>query len=210
MHHGLVLKVWGEDEDSARSTALCELEDSITPEHNTVGWDYLSSDHPTIITKGDLKAVYHVKTYAELEQFKLRERRESLDHLIKNLRDDILPMLAPIFMTKTDAPLFIPTENEELTAYIEKLMKRKRDTVRPATFEGIADAVLKIMVSVAKKDTGHSLAMYRMEKIKQVQACLEYPLDTSYTLQCTENYYAELPCDEKGLSPYFFFADRHF
>jgi hypothetical protein len=210
-HHGIVLKVWEADEDSARSLALCELEDSITPEHNTVGWDYLSGDHPTIITKGDLQAVYSVKTYAELEQLKLREQKESLDDLVKDLRDDILPMLAPIFMTKTDAALFINTENDELTAYIEKLMKRKKDNVKPATFEGITDAVLKIMVSVAKKDTGRSMAMWRMEKIKQVQACILYPTDTSYTLQCTENHYAELPCDnKKGMSPYFYFADRHF
>ena len=213
MHHGIVLKVLGADEDEARSQALSDLEDSIDPSHNTVGWDYVSSDSPILITKGNLQPDYKVKSYAELEQKMLREQKESLDHLIKELQDDMLPILAPIFMTKTDAPLFIDTESDELKAYIEKLMKRKKDTVRPATFEEIADAVLKIMISVAKKDTGSSMAMWRMEHIKKMQACITFPGDTSCTLQCNDNPYAELPYDgdiNNGTSPYFYFADRHF
>jgi hypothetical protein len=212
MHHGIVLKVWGADEDEAHSQAASDLEDSVEASHNTVGWDYVSSESPILITKDRLQPDYKVKSYAELEQKMLRRQRESLDGLIKELKNDMLPILAPVFMTKTDAPLFIDTESDELKAYIEKLMKRKKDTIRPATFEEITDAVLKIMISVAKKDTGSSMAMWRMEHIKKMQACIEFPGDTSCTLQSNDNPYAELPYDgdKNGTSPYFYFADRHF
>jgi hypothetical protein len=210
MHHIITVKAWDIDEETAHSQVLSALEDSITPEQNTVGWDYVTADHPILINKGMLQTEYGVKTYAELERKMLQGQRDSLNHLIGNLRDDILPMIAPIFMTKNDAPLFISTENDELKAIIEKLLKRKKDNIRPDTFEGITDAILKIMVSVAKKDTGRSMAMWRMEQIKKMQTCIEFPRDTSYTLQCSENPYSELPCDnKKGISPYFYYADRH-
>jgi hypothetical protein len=211
MHHGIVIKVWDFDEETARSQVLCSLEDSITAEHNTVGWDYVSEESPTLITKDLLQSEHQVKTYADLEKKMLREQKESLNDLIHELRDDIIPMVAPFFLTKDDAPLLITSDNDKLKACIEKLMRRKKDNVRPNTFEGITDAILNVMVSVAKKDTGSSLAMWRMEQIKKMQACIEFLTDTTYTFQCSENHYAELRCDnKKGMHPYFYFADRHF
>ena len=209
MHHHIVIKAWDVDEETARFQVLNALEDSITPEQNTVGWDYVNSNHPILITKGILQSDYGVKTYAELERKMLQRQRESLDDLIKELRDDILPLVAPVFMTKNDALLFISTENDDLKEYIEKLLKRKRDNVKPITFEGITEAILKIVVSIAKKDTEGSMAMWRMEQIKKLQYCITDP-SPYHTLQCSENPYAELPCDnKKGMSPYFYYGDRY-
>jgi hypothetical protein len=211
MHHNIVIKVYGADDDEARNIAFDTLEDSLTPSHNTVGWSYVSQDSLLLITKDQLQPEYGVTTYADLKQKMIQEQKMSLDNLIAQLQADLLPMIASIFLTKDEAPLLINTENDALKAYIEKLMKRKRDVVRPTTFEGIANAFLKIIVSIAKKDTGHSLAMWRLEQIKKMQACIDFPKDISYTLQCTENHYAELPYDDKkGMHPYFYHADRHF
>jgi hypothetical protein len=205
MHQIIVIKAWGGDADEASSDVSCALEDSIDPKQNTCGWDYVGD--VTLITKPMLQPEFGVSSYAELEKKMLQRRLNSMNSLIKGLRNDLLPIIAPQFMTKNDAVLCVG--NDYLKKHVEKTLKRKRDIKRPDTFETISEVILNLLVSIAKKDTGHSMMMWRMGQIKKLQYCFTDP-HSSNTLQCSENPYAELPCDNKrGLSPYFFTGDRH-
>lgn len=208
MHHLIIVKVWAGDKDEAHSLVLDELNTSIETDHNTVGWDYVAEDSPVLITKTMLKTDY--ASFEEFEKKCLQERLDNMKGLEAELKNDVLPLMAPLFMTKADAPLLVNTECDELKAVIEKILKRKKDIVRPDTFEKITDAVLKVLVSVAKRDTTHSMAMWRMEQIKKLYRCIEFPQDTSNTLQCSENHYAEVGEQGKGMKPFFFYGDRHF
>jgi hypothetical protein len=208
MHHNIVMKVWAEDADDAKSQVSSAIEDSINPEQNNVGWDY--SGDIDLITKDKLQSEYGVKTYSELEKSKLKERDDRMQDLINELHYDLLPTIAPLFLSKDEAPLYVSTENGEFKEYVEKLLKRKKDIKKPETFEKISEVILNILVAIAKKDTSHSMMMWRMEQIKKLQYCVENDMELCYTLQSSENPYAEIPCDDtKGLHAYYFVCDRH-
>lgn len=199
--HIIVIKAWGDDADDTSYEVLSALEDSIDPKHNTCGWD--SVRDVTLITKPMLRPEFGVSSYAELEKKMLQGRLDSMNNLIEKLRNDLLPIIAPQFMTKNDAVLCVGKNC--LKEHVEKTLKRKRDIKRPDTFETISEVILNLLVSIAKKDIPSM--MWRMEQIKKLQYCFT---DSSDTLQSSENNYAELPCDNKeGLSPYFFTGYRH-
>ena len=207
MHHHIIVKAWASDSEEAESNVRSEMEDSILPENNTCGWDYV--DHVVLINRLELSSEWGVKTFEELEKNKIKGRLKDLKDLQIQIKDDLMIFLAPYFLSKDEAPLCLNIDNEDLKAYIEKLMKGK-DIKKPDTYEKLVDTFSKILTKIAQKDTGHSMIMYHMEQIKKLQYCIES--DELYsTLQSTHNYYAELPCDDKtGLSPFYFICDRHF
>jgi hypothetical protein len=209
MHHYIILKVWAGSADEAKDIATSELESSIEPENNEAGWDYVGE--VAVITEKDL-ASYGVTSYKELEKKKIEQRKESMNDLIEEFKDEITVLLAPLCLTKDEAPLLINTENDNLKEYIEKLLKRKIDNPKPpSTFEGILNLVMKIMVHTAQDDANHSMILWRMKHISKLQHCMTYS-DPCHTLQCTDNYYAEIPCNDnkKELKPFFIVGDRHF
>ena len=213
MHHHIVLKVWADDEETAQSECSSALEDSVNDSENTCGWDYTSGDGPTLITKDMLQSEYSVQSYVELEAKMKQEQKDSMDNLIGELKGDLKVLIAPYFLTKKDAPLYVGTEEEDkdFMDQVEKVLKRKRDVKVPDSFEALLETMTKVVASIAKKDTGRSLTMYHMEQIKKLQYCIESPMETCYTLQCHENPYAELPCEDKeGKFAFYFIGDRHF
>jgi hypothetical protein len=205
-HQRIILKVWGGDAEEAEAEARSTLEESIELNNNTCGWEYV--DDILLITKDMLQPEFNVSSYGELEKKMLQKRQTVMDDLIGDLKEELLPTLAPLFMTKNDAVLLINTENDSLKVYIEKFLKQKKDIKKPDTFETLSETILNLLVFIAKKDSDHSMIMWRMERIKKLQYCFEDP-HPSNTLQSFENPYAEIPCDnKKGLSPYFFIGNR--
>lgn len=208
MHHKIVIKVWAGNSEEGEQFVRDALEDSISAEHNTCGWNYAGDVE--LITKKMLQTIFKVSTYRELEINSKRGQKEDQDHLLLNLREEILPLLAPLFMNKADAALYVATENRELKEYIEKLFKTRRDIKRPKTFEEIAEAFMKVFAIISKQERRSIMPMWYMEQISKLQRCLDSPNEPSNTLQCSENHYAELPYEnKKGLHPYYFLCDRH-
>jgi hypothetical protein len=202
MHHIIVIKVFAGDSEEGENLVRDALEDSLTPGNNTTGWEFVGD--VDLITKEELQ-FFKVSSYKELEAMKKQEQKNNMASLIANLRQDILPLIAPLFMTKTDACLLISTKNEYLKERVETLLKAKEDVKRPDTFESIMDAFMKVLVDIAM---GHSMAMWRMKQIKKMEDCFTEPLPYN-TLQSMDNPYAELPCkNKKGLHPYYFLCDR--
>ena len=207
MHHQMVLKVWAEDAESAESEASMALDDSISTGNNTCGWDY---GDVILITEDKLQSEHGVKSFKELEMTTRKGQTENMENLIGEVKSDLLLVLTPLFLTKDEAPLYINTEDDDLRKYLEQFLKHKKDINRPDTFEKIHQVITDIVVGIAQKITGRSMLMYRMEQIKKLQYCLDYP-DEGDALQSHENPFAELPCDDKaGLKPFFFLLDRHF
>jgi len=209
MHHIITVKAWASDADEAQSEVDCMIQDSIDQSNNTCGWDY-ASENIVLITEDQLKAE-GFKSFADLEKFKIQERLDTMSHLQAEIRTDLQVLIAPFFLNKVEAVLYVGEEDTEFAAYIEKFLKRKKDIRKPDSFEKILDIFTNVVTSIAKKDCGRSLLMYRMEQIKKLQYCIENPTQTCYTLQSTENNFAELPChDTKGLTPFYFLCDRHY
>ena len=201
----MVIKVWAGDSEEGEQLVSTALMESMESKYNTSGWDGI--DEITLITKRILQKDFKVTTYRELESMKKREQKTNMKKLIADLRNDILPLLAPSFMTKTDAILHVTTSNKGVKDYIEKLFKAKKDIKRLKTFDEITDAFLKVLVTIAKERKWFPL--WRMNQIKKLDQCLWDP-EPYNTLQCSENHYAELPCDDKkGLHPYYFQCFRH-
>ena len=208
MHHKIVVKVWAGEEGEAENIARDAMEESIEANLNTAGWDCF--DSAKLIEKKDLQPNYGVNSFEELEKKKIAQRHENIKGLSEGINVDIKPLLAPYFLTKEEASLHINTEDDNLKKCVEKILKRKKDITPPDSFEKIVDTFTDLIVSIAKKDTGHSMLMYDMEVIKKLQYCIDDPSPNN-TLQCTDNHYAELPCDyKKGLKPFYFSCDRHF
>lgn len=205
-HHYIVVKVWADDKDEAETFVKEAMEDSIDASNNTCGWSYLNEC--TIINEIDLLQYYKVRTFKELEKKYIAERREHIKGLSECLNADIKPLLAPYFLTKDEAPLYITTEDDDLKKHVEEILKRKRNTTPPKGFEKIVGTFTNFLLSIAKKDVGHSMIMLNMEAIKKLQYCIDDP-SIYNTLQCIDNYYAELPCkNKKGLKPFYFNCDR--
>lgn len=208
MHHIITVKAWASDADEAQSEVSSTIEDSIDQSENTCGWDYAGDI--VQITPDQLKTE-GFKSFADLEKFKIQERLDTQANLQAEIRTDLQMLIAPFFLSKEEAVLYVSEDQDtEFTAYIEKLLKRKRDIKKPDTFEKILDIFTNVVTGIAKKDCGRSLLMFRMEQIKKLQYCIKSPTHTCYTLQSTENYFAELPCEQKGLSPFYFLCDRHY
>jgi hypothetical protein len=208
MHHIIIVKVWAGEEGEAENIVRDAMEESIDASNNTCGWDYFHE--AVLIKESDLIHGYDVKTFKELEKKKIAQRHENIKGLSEGINVDIKPLLAPYFLTKEEASLHINTEDDNLKKCVEKILKRKKDITPPDSFEKIVDTFTDLIVSIAKKDTGHSMLMYDMEVIKKLQYCIDDPSPNN-TLQCTDNHYAELPCDnKKGLKPFYFSCDRHF
>ena len=210
MHHNIIIKAWAGDAEEAENLVVDAMEESIQPEHNTVGWDYF--DHADLIKEKDLPTNYKVKTFEELEKNYIKERTTQISDKKACIKEDLKIFLAPYFLTKSEAVLCVGTsaEDTEFKKCVEQVLKRKTDIKIPDSFEKILNAITKIVTSIAKKDTGHGMTMFYMEEIKKLQYCIEDP-SPGNTLQCTGNYYAELPCDNKeGLTAFYFRCDRHF
>lgn len=204
MHHNIIVKVWAENEDLAYSEVSSVINHSINQRGNSVGWDY--SGDITQITKKDLLSKYGVKTFAELERTLIKKRQKAIDNLVNELKHDLIPMIAPIFLNRNEAPLYINTENDELKVYIRKLMTRKKDIKKPQSFEDIIKVILEILINITKKD----MVMYVMEQLNKLQNCVKFPEELYYTLQSINNHYAIIPCDNtKGLRAYYFVCDLH-
>jgi hypothetical protein len=111
-------------------------------------------------------------------------------------------MCAPAFMTQKDAALYIATENEDLKGHVEKILKRKKNTKRPDSFKDITKAVLNVVIDLAKNEH------YLLHQIQNLAGIIQFPNEHA-ALQCTDNHYVELDCDDKtGLSPYYFLGIR--
>jgi hypothetical protein len=207
-HHIIIVKVWAGDAEEAEDIVAGAMEESINDANNTVGWDYF--DKAVFIKESDLLRDHGVKTFKELEKKLLAARHEHIIGLSEQIKDGIKPLLAPYFLTKDEASLHITTEDDEFKKCVEKILKRKKDINPPKDFEKIVDTFTNLVVNIAKKDTGHLMLMFYMERIKRLQYCID---DSSpyNTLQSDDNYYAELPCDEdkKQLKPFYFSCDRH-
>ena len=206
-HHIMIVKAWAGDEVEAENIVVDAMEESLDKSNNTVGWDYF--DKAVLIKESDLLRDHGVKTFKELEKKHLAARHEHIIGLGEQIKDGIKPLLAPYFLTKNEASLHITAEDDEFKKCVEKILKRKRDVNPPKDFEKIVDTFTNLVVNIAKKDMGHSMLMFYMEGIKRLQYCIDDP--TPYhTLQSEDNYYAELPCDnKKQLKPFYFSCDRH-
>jgi hypothetical protein len=205
MHHPIIIKIWAEDVDTAQVEVNNILEESLSPEQNQCGWDYVGEIEP--LTKNFLSS-HHFKSYKELEKTMCKNRNKEMDHLIKRLNDYTEPLVAQFFMTKSDAPLLINTENDKLKEFIETLLKNNKDTQVPTSFSDVSKTFVNILTSILRDE--HSPILYVMNQIEKLQNCITFHDDLSYTLQCLYNNYAEIPCDnKKNLSPYYFTCDRH-
>jgi hypothetical protein len=205
MHHIIYVKAWAGDAEEAENLVRDAMEESIQPEHNTVGWDYF--DSVELLKEKDL--LQH-KTFEEFEKKCIEQRNIEINNAKAMIKEELMLLLAPSFLTKTEAVLHINTENEDFKKCVEHILKKKTDIKVPDSFEKILNIITEVTASIAKKDTGHGMAMYYMEQIKKLQYCIDDPSPYN-TLQCTANNYAELPCDDKeGLTAFYFSCDRHF
>ncbi len=202
-HHVIITKVWAVDKEEAEGIVAGEMEDSIQERL----FDYF--DHADPIEEKDLQS-YGVKTFKEFDIKQFEDRRIQIRDRTAQIKDGLKTLLAPYFLTKDEAALCITTEDGEFKKCVEKTLKRKHDVKPPNTFDEMADVISKVVTAIAKKDTGSSMLMFYMEQIKKLQYCIDDPQPYN-TLQCTENYYAEIPCDNKrGLKAFYFACDRHY
>jgi hypothetical protein len=202
MHHGVILKVWAEDKDSALQEALEALENSIDQSNNICGWDYVSEGN-TYVIDDSLLSVHGVSSFKDLEKQQKKQRKDNLKDLIVDFENTIKPYLAEFLLTKRDAALCL--QDETIRAVVEKRLKAKKDIAVPC----FPDLVKKIVTTIVDLLEPVNL-MYLTKKIDRLQRCIEEPLNLNRTLQSTDNGYAEIPCeDKKNKHPYFVFGDRH-
>jgi hypothetical protein len=201
-HHTIIAKVWADTEEEAEATVVDAMEDSIQSSHNSEGWSYF--DSATLINKLELPSKFGVKTFEELETKLIKNRQDTMDSFIAQVKDDLIVKLAPYFLDKREAALYIDTENKELKEHVEKILKKKKDIVKPVTFEDVTNIFVKIVTDIPKDDMTHSMTMYRLNKIKKLQRCTGIA-DMEDSLQCNVNPFAEFPYDDDiPLTAYYF------
>lgn len=202
MHHGIVIKVWAEDSDSALEAAMEALNDSIDPSNNICGWDYVNEGN-TYVINAPLLSVHGVSSFKALEKQQKQQRKDSLKDLIVDFENTIKPYLAEFLLTKNDAVLCL--QDETLKPIVEKRLKSKEDILVPS-FPDIVKKVVKTIVDLLDPVN----LMYLIKKIDRLQRCIEETLSLSRTLQSTDNGYAEIKCDDKkNKHPYYVWGDRH-
>lgn len=205
-HYKIVVKVWADDEDEAFGEVTDSLNDSVQPGNN-VGWDY--HDDPVHITKKILKSEYKLKSFDELEKKLSAERKDSIEYIRKQIKEDLRDILAPSFLNKEDAVLHVGDNEagEKFIKEVEKILKSKKDKVIPTCFEDILSKVTEAIIGSATDSS--SLSLYHLRKLEALEDCIDNT-DPYTTLQSTDNPFAELPCDDKeGKFAFYFECDRH-
>ena len=135
MHHHIIVKVWAGDAEEAESIVSDEMENSTRPENNTIGWDYFGG--ATRIEEKDLPNNYQVKSFKELEKKYIEDREIEINDAKAKIKEDLMIFLAPFFLTKTEAILYVNTENDEFKKCVERILKRKTDIKTPDSFEKV-------------------------------------------------------------------------
>lgn len=207
MHHKIIVKVWADDEEEAENAAKDALEDSVQ-ENNSCGWDYLSDDMEHITE--DKLPQFGVKTFEELEKKYTGERKKAIQTTKESIREILQKELSD-YIAKDDVPLLLTKHDDEFNAVLEKVLKSKKKPKKlPTDYTGLVNLVLKVMVDTSSRET---LAMYYMEKINELERCISSPESLEYTLQCTENHFAEIPRENTNAADdskaFYFWADRH-
>lgn len=220
-HYGIVIKIWAEDEDSALQEALNLLEKSCEAPQNDCGWGYVDIGDAYVMTPEEFKKIKgkKIKSFSGLEKHLKQLRLKNKDDLLTELSAKLTPGLAEILMTKSDAPLLIGVENPynvastiqrrtiNLAEILDQRLKSPKDITVP-TFPDIVNKVA-LAISMAMNPYGVNL-VYTLRRLQSLNCCIAFPWDTSYTLQSTDNPYAEITCkDRKNKHPYYIHGARH-
>ena len=81
--------------------------------------------------------------------------------------------------------------------------KADRKSRFPSTrLEDIAEAVSELLDPSLDSMTG-----FHVRHLQELRDCMDFPTETSYTLQCLDNHFADL--GGKGRQTYYFIFDRH-
>jgi len=210
MHINCIMKIKANDEDEARNAAQYYAERSIDAENNNTGWDYASQDGYRVITPAILKSDYNCQTYQELEEHYAQKREESIKEMQERIHDEILRHLVKTHLSLKDAPLLI---NENFSKEIQKfatyILKKKNHHPKPlpGDFLSLVDFIARTVTAVTRRPG--SILDYYIKQINKIQNCIDDPYNHQYTLQCTENFYADLTKETNGKKVFYVKSDRH-
>lgn len=213
MSHILIYcKVFADDAEDGKAKVYDALNESCG-EDGTAGFDYVD-DEINLLIPEILKGMAHdgkptpFSSYKEFEKFWENRRHETIKELRTQIEQQLKIDLASRFLSKTEATTMICEEDDNLKQEVEAILKRKKDTRLPNTFEELIAAISGTLETLAR-DESH--VMYLLKQIGRLQRCIDDPDNTLYTLQCPRNHYAVLNVNDKveGQKAYYYAASRH-
>ena len=217
MHYNCILKVKADDEGEALNVAQDWIESSINSENNKCGWDY-AGDCRVItpdILNSDYKVTscgYKVTNYEGLDIAAQRDRESTMLELQERINMFVVQYLTPTYLPLNEAPLFLNDDN--VKEMVTKILKKKNHTPKPLPKD--FTSLVKFMTNtITCLSRSKGMFNYYVKQIDRLQDCMNYPEDPNITLQCTDNYFADLTKEtnfgkaSEGEKIYYVETDRH-
>lgn len=211
MHHYIFIKIKADTADDAKDEVSSAMEDSLNPENNTVGWDYVG-DIVQVTEENISKFSNTHKTPKGLEKYYKEIVHTNKQRDMDILNDFFFVALAEKFMPDKEIPLYVADQGK--LAYYDQisktriplsniLAKRLKSPVKheQPSYEDLIKEIIKTIFS-------DSMIPYYIKQVEKTQSCIDYPDEKYYSLQCTNNHFVDLGGDGEHI--YYFLADRHY
>jgi hypothetical protein len=226
MHHHLVVKIHASNLDDAKSEVQSIAEESVTPENNSCGWDYVEDIERIVLgkaTKGQISIdEYDVKTFEELDKKLMKEFEDDGDK--ENLQRHFTELLAPKYLHGKEAPTYLGTDDERITILAEKAIQSGNEPVLPKTFRELVDFIVQAVAMSIEKDDMIPYYIKKIEESYQAERTAKNKENKIQTygdayeiLQCTDAPFMEMWSSSINLKKpikkdkmFYFVVDRHY
>lgn len=150
---------------------------------------------------------WQVDTLQELERAMIKHYKDKLNKKKLELKEYFYKAIVLHHMTFEDAPLYINSDDTEIKALANKVIKGKKKN-KPLNDTTSPEALSKAIVSCALTDP------HRIEDLikdyVEIKCLIDYPDDCELSFKSYNAHFIDLSGQSRGKNVYYFRIDRHF